>query len=176
MRAGGGPRGPRRALDAAHRPRRLLRRPALQRLRRAPGHPARRARRSPARPGRARRDGASRGPGATGAPPVRAHAGAAGGAACGDLVRISLAVRGDVVVDAGADAAGCGAAQAAASAAVALVRGAPVLEAARVSADAIADELGGLLPGKRHAAELAEDALHCALGAAVRADADAEID
>jgi len=38
----------------------------------------------------------------------------------------------------------------------------------------IADELGGLSPAKRHAAELAADALHRALGAAVRADAAVE--
>jgi tRNA-specific 2-thiouridylase len=108
--------------------------------------------------------------------PAGAHTGAAGGAACGDLVRVSVAVRGDRVVDAGADASGCGAALAAASAVVALVRGAGVLDAARVDAEAIAGELGGLLPGKRHAAELAADALHRALGAAVRADGAAAVD
>src|SRR3954470_16979651 len=106
--------------------------------------------------------------------PAGAHTGAAGGAACGDLVRLSFAVEGDRVRAAGADAAGCGAALAAASAAAALVEGAPVLEAAQVSADAIAAELGGLSPGKRHAAELAADALHRALGAAVRADGAAD--
>lgn len=103
--------------------------------------------------------------------PAGSHGGAAGGAACGDLVRVSIAVEADRVADAGCDASGCGAAQAAASAAVELVRGAPVLDAARVSAATIADELGGLSPGKVHAAELAADALHRALGAAVRADA-----
>jgi tRNA-uridine 2-sulfurtransferase len=108
--------------------------------------------------------------------PDGAHTGAAGGAACGDLVRISLAVRGERVAGAGADAAGCGAALAAAGAAVALVDGRPVLEAARVDAEAIARELGGLSPGKRHAAELAADALHRALGAAVRADGLAPVD
>src|SRR4051794_9101004 len=106
--------------------------------------------------------------------PAGAHTGAAGGAACGDLVRLSFAVEGDRVRAAGAAAAGCGAALAAASAAAALVEGAPVLEAAQVSADAIAAELGGLSPGKRHAAELAADALHRALGAAVRADGAAD--
>src|SRR3954453_7281583 len=108
--------------------------------------------------------------------PAGARTGAAGGAACGDLVRVSVAVEGDRVAGAGADAAGCGAALAAAGAPVALVRGRPVLEAARVDADAIAGELGGLLPGKRHAAELAADALHRALGAAVRADGAAALD
>jgi tRNA-specific 2-thiouridylase len=99
------------------------------------------------------------------------HAGAAGGAACGDLVRVSVAVRGEHVVDAGFAAHGCGAVQAAGSAAVELVRGARVLDAARVGTAALAEELGGLSPGKLHAAELAADALHRALGAAVRADA-----
>jgi tRNA-specific 2-thiouridylase len=103
--------------------------------------------------------------------PAGAHHGAAGGAACGDLVRLSLVVRGERVAEVGFEAAGCGAAQAAASAAVELVAGAPVLEAARVGTAAIAGELGGLSPGKLHAADLAADALHRALGAAVRADA-----
>ncbi len=103
--------------------------------------------------------------------PEQAHTGAAGGAACGDIVRLSVSVAADTVADAGFDASGCGAAIAAGSAAVALVRGRPLLDAARVDADAIASELGGLAPGKAHAAELAADALHRALGAAARADA-----
>ena len=106
-----------------------------------------------------------------GASPSGAHDGAAGGAACGDLVRISLRVEGDRVARTTFDASGCGAAQAAASAAVDLVDGAHVLDAARVGARVIAAELGGLSPGKLHAADLASDALHRALGAAVRADA-----
>ena len=103
--------------------------------------------------------------------PARAHAGAAGGAACGDLVKLLVAVTGDTVVDAGFDASGCGAAIAAGSAAVELVRGAPLLQAARVGSAAIAAELGGLSAGKLHAADLASDALHRALGAAAGADA-----
>jgi tRNA-specific 2-thiouridylase len=107
--------------------------------------------------------------------PADAFTGAAGGAACGDLVRISLALDPaspeGVVADAGFDASGCGAAIAAGSAAVALVRGARLLQAARVGAEEIAAELGGLSPAKQHAAELAADALHRALGGAARAQA-----
>jgi tRNA-specific 2-thiouridylase len=103
--------------------------------------------------------------------PPGAHLGAAGGAACGDLVTLRLTVEGDRVADAGFDAAGCGATFAAGSAAVALTRGRPLLDAARVGTAEIAAELGGLSPGKLHAAELAADALHRALGAAARADA-----
>ena len=99
------------------------------------------------------------------------HVGAAGGAACGDLIRVGVRVEGDRVAEAGFDAHGCGAALAAGSAAVELVEGAPVLEAARIGPDAISDALGGLSPPKRHAATLASDALHRALGAAVAADA-----
>lgn len=99
--------------------------------------------------------------------PAGAYAGAAGGAICGDLITVRLAVEGETVVDAGFDAAGCGAAQAAGSAAVELVRGASVFDAARVGTEAIAAALGGLSVGKLHAADLASDALHQALGAAV---------
>jgi tRNA-specific 2-thiouridylase len=54
---------------------------------------------------------------------------------------------------------------------VSLVRGAALLQAARVGAEEISRELGGLSVAKRHAAELAADALHRALGGAVRAGA-----
>ncbi len=115
---------------------------------------------------------------ARGHTPRDAFTGAAGGAACGDLVRISLALTpGDPagrIADAGFDASGCGAAIAAGSATVALVRGAPLLDAARIGAQEIAGELGGLHPAKLHAAELAADALHRALGAAARERAQLE--
>jgi tRNA-uridine 2-sulfurtransferase len=107
--------------------------------------------------------------------PAHAHTGAAGGAACGDLVRVSLEIDTQdpegTVVDAGFDAHGCGAAIAAGSAAVEMLRGAPLLQVARIGAGEIAAELGGLSPAKRHAAELAADALHRALGGAARAQA-----
>ena len=94
--------------------------------------------------------------------------GAAGGAACGDLIRVSLRVEGTRVGAAGFAAEGCGTLTAAGSAAVTLVEGEGVLAAACVGAREIAGELGGLSPGKLHAAELAADALHRALGAAAR--------
>lgn len=107
--------------------------------------------------------------------PSDAVTGAAGGAACGDLIRISLALdphdAEGRIADVGFDASGCGATIAAGSAVVALVRHAPLLEAARIGASEIATELGGLSPSKRHAAELAADALHRALGAAAREQA-----
>jgi tRNA-specific 2-thiouridylase len=107
--------------------------------------------------------------------PARACTGAAGGAACGDLIRISLAVDPEspdgTIAEVGFDASGCGATIAAGSAAVSLVDGAPLLQAARIGVEQIAGELGGLSPAKRHAAELAADALHRALGWAARGQA-----
>lgn len=106
-----------------------------------------------------------------GAIPAGAHDGSAGGAACGDLVRIGLTLDGDRVAAVGFEASGCGALTAAASAAAELVDGEPLLDAARIGAPAIAAALGGLSAGKLHAADLVSDALHHALGAAARADA-----
>ncbi|HEY0633626.1 MAG TPA: tRNA 2-thiouridine(34) synthase MnmA [Thermoleophilaceae bacterium] len=94
------------------------------------------------------------------------HAAEAGGASCGDLIRIAVRVEGDRVVEAGFEAEGCAAARAAGSATVERVHGKPFLDAARTTAQDIADELGGLSPERIHAAHLAADALHRALGEA----------
>ena len=107
--------------------------------------------------------------------PDGAHCGVAGGAACGDLVRIAIRVERDRVVEATFAASGCGAASAAASAAVELVDGALVLEAAKVGTADVSKQLGGLSAGKIHAAELAADALARALGGAVAANAQLEL-
>jgi tRNA-uridine 2-sulfurtransferase len=104
--------------------------------------------------------------------PPDASTGAAGGAACGDVIRVSVALDPDSpdgrIHDAGFDAIGCGATVAAGSAAVTLLRGTPLLDAARIGANEISRELGWLSVAKRHAAELAADALHRALGGAAR--------
>jgi tRNA-uridine 2-sulfurtransferase len=98
------------------------------------------------------------------------HSGAAGGAPCGDLVRIAVEIEGDRVTRAGFDADGCGALTAAASAIVESIEGEPFLGACRWGAGDLAEELGLSAP-KRHAAELAVDALHRALGAAAKGGA-----
>jgi len=103
--------------------------------------------------------------------PAGAFTATVDGGACCDQIALSLSVEGDRVTDAGFDAHGCGASTAAGSAAVTLVRGGSVLDAARIGASQIAAELGGLSPGKLHAAEVAADALARSLGAAVRATA-----
>ena len=99
---------------------------------------------------------------------------AAGGGSCCDTVQLSVSIDRDRIADAGFESHGCGAATAAGSAAVTLIRGQTVLDAARVGPREIAAELGGLSPGKLHAAEVAGDALARALGAAVRARGESE--
>jgi len=107
------------------------------------------------------RDGSRRG-----APADGAFTGAAGGAACGDLSRISLSTDDARVVTVTFDAEGCGATVAATAAVAEMVDGAPVLEAATIDVDAVDEAIGGLTATKRHAAVLASDALHRALAGA----------
>ncbi len=99
--------------------------------------------------------------------PDGAFSGAAGGAPCGDLVRVSLAVERGRVAAARFDAEGCAATIAAGAAVTEAAEGASVLEAARIgpAADHPPSSAGSRRRA-RHAAELAADALHRALGAA----------
>jgi tRNA-uridine 2-sulfurtransferase len=98
--------------------------------------------------------------------PGGAFTGAAGGAACGDLSRVSLLVEGGVIAAATFDAEGCAATWAATAAATDLVCGESVLRAARVGVAEVDAALGGLTPASHHAAQLAVDALHRALASA----------
>lgn len=64
------------------------------------------------------------------------------------------------------EAEGCGAMRAATAAVAEMVEGEAVLEAARIGSGEVEAAIGGLTPAKRHAAQLAADALHRALAAA----------
>jgi tRNA-uridine 2-sulfurtransferase len=101
-----------------------------------------------------------------GPPSDGAFTGAAGGAACGDLSRVSLVIEDGRVAAVSFDAEGCGATRAATAAVAELVDGEAVVEAARVGIDEADEAVGGLTPAKRHAAQLAADALHRALASA----------
>jgi tRNA-specific 2-thiouridylase len=107
------------------------------------------------------RDESRRGPS-----PDDAFTGAAGGAACGDLSRLSLTVADGRVASVTFDTEGCGATRAATAALAEAIEGATILEAAKQSIDGTEALLGGLELSKRHAAQLATDALHRALSAA----------
>jgi tRNA-specific 2-thiouridylase len=99
-----------------------------------------------------------------------AFTGAAGGAACGDLSRISLSIEDGAIAGVTFEAEGCGATRAATAAVAETVEGEPVVEAARIGTDEVDEALGGLTPAKRHAAQLAADALHRALAGAAASD------
>ncbi len=101
-----------------------------------------------------------------GPPPDGAFTGAAGGAACGDLSRVSLAIEGGRIATVTFDAEGCGSTRAATAAVAEMVDGGSVVEAARIGTDEVDAAIGGLTPAKRHAAQLAADALHRALAGA----------
>jgi tRNA-uridine 2-sulfurtransferase len=92
-----------------------------------------------------------------------AFTGAAGGAACGDYARVSFAVEDGRIGEVSFDSEGCGATRAATAAVTEMADGAAPLEAARIGTDEVTEALGGLIPSKRHAAQLASDALHRAL-------------
>ncbi len=98
--------------------------------------------------------------------PDGAFTGAAGGAACGDLARLSLTIDDGLVGSVSFDSEGCAATRAATAAVAEVVDGGPVLDAALLSITHAENLLGGLDPAKRHAAQLATDALHRALSAA----------
>ena len=95
-----------------------------------------------------------------------AFTGAAGGAACGDLSRLSLVIEDARVERVTFDAEGCGATRAATAAVAEMVDGEPVLDAAQIGTDEVDEAIGGLTPAKQHAAQLAADALHRALARA----------
>src|ERR1700709_2105801 len=76
------------------------------------------------------RDESHRGPS-----PDDAFTGAAGGAACGDLSRLSLTVEGGRVSAVTFDTEGCGATRAATAALAETIEGATILEAAKKSVD-----------------------------------------
>jgi tRNA-specific 2-thiouridylase len=103
--------------------------------------------------------------------PDGAFTGAAGGAACGDLSRLSLTIEDGRIASVSFDAEGCGATRAASAAVAEMADNAPVLEAAAIGIDQVDEAIGGLTPAKRHAAQLASDALHRALASAAASDA-----
>jgi tRNA-specific 2-thiouridylase len=104
-------------------------------------------------------------------PPLNSgFVGAAGGAACGDISRLSLGIEGGRIEAVTFDAEGCGATRAATAAVAEMVDGEPVVAAARIGIEEVDEAVGGLTPAKRHAAQLAADALHRALACAAASD------
>src|SRR3989337_2052860 len=89
--------------------------------------------------------------------------GEVGNPACGDLMKITIRVQDDRIVDAKFLTFGCGAAIATSSMCTELVKGRTLQEAMEISNKAVAEALDGLPPLKMHCSNLAADGLHAAI-------------
>ena len=89
--------------------------------------------------------------------------GEVGNAKCGDIMRIYLKVKDNVIEDVKFKTFGCGAAIATSSMVTEMVIGKTLEDAWEISNQAVAEALGGLPPAKMHCSNLAADALHEAI-------------
>jgi nitrogen fixation NifU-like protein len=89
--------------------------------------------------------------------------GEVGNTQCGDIMKISIKVEGDVIKDIKFLTFGCGAAIASSSVLTEMVKGKTLEEALALTNADVAEELGGLPPAKLHCSNLAADALHNAI-------------
>ena len=89
--------------------------------------------------------------------------GEAGNPVCGDIMKIYLKVKDDVITDVKFNTFGCGSAIASSSMATELIKGKPVSEALKLTNKAVAEALDGLPAYKMHCSVLAEEAIRAAL-------------
>ena len=82
---------------------------------------------------------------------------------CGDVIRISIKVRDNVIDDVRFQTFGCGAAIATSSMVTQMVKGRSLEEARKITNEDVARALGGLPPQKMHCSNMAADAMHSAL-------------
>jgi len=89
--------------------------------------------------------------------------GEAGNAKCGDIMKIYLRVKGNVIEDVKFKTFGCASAIASSSMATEMIKGKTVDEAWELTNTAVAEALDGLPPIKMHCSVLAEEAIHKAI-------------
>jgi len=89
--------------------------------------------------------------------------GEVGNAVCGDIMKIYIKVKDNIIEDIKFKTFGCGAAIATSSMVTELVKGKSLDEAMKITNQAVAEALGGLPPVKMHCSNLAADALHAAI-------------
>lgn len=85
--------------------------------------------------------------------------GEVGNAKCGDIMRITLRIKDDVIEDVKFQTFGCASAIASSSMATELIKGKTIQEALQVTNSAVAEALDGLPPVKMHCSVLAEEAI-----------------
>ncbi|MBI5206413.1 MAG: Fe-S cluster assembly scaffold protein NifU [Candidatus Firestonebacteria bacterium] len=86
-----------------------------------------------------------------------------GNPVCGDIMRLYIKVKDDIITDAKFKTFGCGAAIATSSMVTEMIRGKTINEALKISNQAVAEALGGLPKIKMHCSVLAEEALRAAI-------------
>ncbi|MGR3317752.1 MAG: Fe-S cluster assembly scaffold protein NifU [Candidatus Anammoxibacter sp.] len=89
--------------------------------------------------------------------------GTVGNPKCGDVMKLFLKIKDNVIVDAKFKTFGCGAAIATSSMATELIKGKTIEEARNVSNAAVAEALGGLPPAKMHCSVLAKEGIDAAI-------------
>ena len=89
--------------------------------------------------------------------------GEVGNAKCGDIMRMYIKVRDDVITDVKFNTFGCGSAIASSSMATEMIKGKTVEEALALTNKEVVDALGGLPAHKLHCSVLAEEAIQKAL-------------
>ena len=89
--------------------------------------------------------------------------GQVGNPTCGDVMKLTVKIEADRVVDVKFKTFGCGAAVATSSMVTEMVKGKTIEEALAISNKGVAAELDGLPPQKMHCSNLAADALHEAI-------------
>ena len=89
--------------------------------------------------------------------------GEVGNAKCGDIMRMDIKVKDDVITDCKFNTFGCGSAIATSSMATELIKGKPISEALELSNKAVVEALDGLPAHKIHCSVLAEEAVRAAV-------------
>lgn len=89
--------------------------------------------------------------------------GEVGNPICGDIMKLYIKVNDNIITDIKFETLGCGAAIATSSMITDMAKGKTLEEAAKISRQDVADELGGLPPIKMHCSNLAADALKKAI-------------
>lgn len=89
--------------------------------------------------------------------------GEVGNAKCGDIMKIYLKIKDNVIDDVKFETFGCGSAIASSSMATEMIKGQPLSEALKLSNKAVAEALDGLPAHKMHCSVLAEEAIKAAV-------------
>jgi len=89
--------------------------------------------------------------------------GEVGNAKCGDIMKIYLKIKKDVIDDVKFETFGCGSAIATSSMATEMIKGKPLADALQLTNRAVAEALDGLPAHKMHCSVLAEEAIKAAV-------------